>query len=63
MDRSFLLLDAPLRVLCAWLSVLSDDGDALDDGALLIDEDLEYTPRLALVYATEDDDLVALLDM
>ena len=63
MDRSFLLFDAPLRVLCAWLSVLSDDGDTLDDGALLVDEDLEYTTRLALVYATEDDDLVALLDM
>ena len=63
MDRSFLLLDTPLRVLCAGLSVLSDDGDTLDDGALLVDQDLEDAALLALVSTTEDDDLVALLDM
>ena len=63
MDRSFLLLDPSLRVLCAGLSVLSDDGYAFDDSALLVYEDFKHTARLPLIYTAEDDDLVALLDM
>ena len=63
MDRSFLLLDPPLRVLSAGLSMLSDDGYTLDDRTLLVDEDFEHASRLTLVYTAEDDDLVALLDM
>jgi len=63
MDRSFLLLDPSLMVLCAGLSVLSDDGYAFNDSALLVYEDFKHTARLPLIYTAEDDDLVALLDM
>ena len=63
MDRSFLLLDPSLRVLSAGLSMLSNDGNTFDDSTLLVYEDFEDTPRLALVCTAKDDDLVALLDM
>jgi hypothetical protein len=43
--------------------VLSDDGYAFDDSALLVYEDFKHTARLPLIYTAEDDDLVALLDM
>ena len=63
MDGSLDLLEATLRILGAGLCALVDDVHTLNDGTLLLYQDLQHLASLALVLTGQDDDCVIFLDM
>ena len=63
MNRSLLLYDASLRILCRWLSALRYHVHTLYDGTVLVNEDLEHLTCLALISTGNNDNGIVFLNM
>ena len=63
MNRSLLLDDSTLRILCIGLGGLLADVHALDDGTLLGRIDLQDFALLALAVAGDNVNLIPFLNM
>ena len=63
MNGCFLLHDAALRVLGRRLLALADHVHTLNDGTLLLSENLEHLASLALILAGQDNHCIVFLNM
>ena len=63
MDGSLDLLEAALRILGTGLRALVDDVHTLNDGTLLLYQDLQHLASLALVLTGQNNNGIIFLDM
>ena len=61
MNRSLLLNNTSLRILCRWLSALRYHVHTLNDGTVLVNEDLEHLTCLALISTGNNDNGIVFL--